>query len=192
MNLNELKSQWNAVEVTKKSQDELSVIIAIKEHPELKSIKIKLIIEVVLLTVYLFVYHNIFDGHDKPVWTNIALISSAVFFIATDFSGWLLIRNPIKEDSVTKSLSSFYKSLRVMGFTSLIASSFFGSSIILFFAIPIELTPVKYLIISGMILTLITSIYISRKNWLRKSSRIKEVITEFESIKPNDLINSHE
>lgn len=187
MNLNELKSQWNAVEATKKSPDELSIIIAIKEHPELKKIKIRLIIELILLTVYLFIYHNIFDGHDKPEWTNIALISSAVIFIATDFYGWLLLRNPIRRDSITQSLSSFYRSLKVIGFTSLIASFFFGSSIILFFAIPVELTPDKYLILSGMVLTLITSIYISGRNWLNKSSRIKEVITEFESYDSNNF-----
>lgn len=192
MNLNELKSQWNAVEATKKSPNELSVIIAIKEHPELKKIKIRLVIELILLTVYLSIYHNIFDGHDKPDWTNIALISSAVFFIATDFYGWLLLRNPIKKDSITQSLSSFYRSLKVIGFTSPIASLFFGSSIILFFAIPVELTPIKFLILSGMILTLITSIYISGRNWLKKSNRIKEVITEFESYNSNDLIKNHD
>ena len=182
MNLEELKSNWEKSGAEKKSQAELLMMTKIQNHPKLNRIKIKLIVESILLITFLVVYNNIFDGGNKPLWANITLIISAALFILTDLIGYLTLQNPIKGSNLKASLNRLHFRLKRVTIFSLTASFFFGSSVILFFTSTVEFTKGKYLMLAGMIMTMIILMYLSYENWILRIKQIKTAKTEFDKI----------
>ncbi len=180
MNLEELKSNWEKAGIEKKSQAELLMMTKIQNHPKLNRIRLKLIIESVLLIAFLIVYHNMFDGGNKPLWANITLIISAALFIFTDLIGYLTLQNPIKGNNLRESLNNLHLKLKRITVFSLTVSLLFGLSVILFFTSTIIFTTGKYLILAGMIITMFVTMYLSYKYWIVRINQIKTAETEFD------------
>lgn len=180
MNLDELKSNWENAGTGKKSREELFMMTKIRNHPKLNRIRIKLVIESILLIAFLIVYNNIFDGGNKPLWANITLIIGAALFMLTDFIGYLTLQNPISGNNIKNSLNAFHLKLKRITFFSLIASFIFSLSVVLFFASTVVFTKSKYLMLAGMIITMIVLIYVSYKNWMLRINLIRSAEIEFE------------
>ncbi|CAN5478011.1 hypothetical protein BH10ACI1_BH10ACI1_15380 [soil metagenome] len=180
MNLEELKSNWKQTGAEQKSQAELLMMTKIQNHPILNRIRLKLIIESILLIIFLIVYHNMFDGGNKPLWANITLVISAALYILTDFIGYLILQNPVSGNNLKNSINNLHLKLKRITFFSMLTSFLFGSSVILFFAPTIDFTKGKYLMLAGMIVTLIILMYLSYKNWMFRINRIKTAKAEFD------------
>lgn len=179
MELDNLKSNWKKVGAGKKGQNELSIMTNVKNHPNIKKIRIKLIIETILIIVFLAVYYDGFDGATKPLWANLLLIVTTVSYIIVRFIGWLVLRNPIKGDNLKTSLINFQNKLKRMAISVLVTSFLFGSSIILFFASSIDFTKGKYLMLAGMVLSLILLVYLSSRNWFKRVEGINTTLIDF-------------
>jgi hypothetical protein len=179
MDINELKSNWQKSNSERKSQTELQRMTRIKNHPKLKRTKIKFIIEVVLLVIFLAVYHNILDGGNKPLWLNIILVISIVFYIANDITGYLALLHPVQGNNIVTSLENLKVKLRRVSIVSLLISMSFAFSLILFLTINIHFTTSKYVLLTGMILTLLIMTYISYQTWISRISQINQSMQEF-------------
>lgn len=182
MEFDNIKSNWKKTGQGKKNQTELSMMTKIKNHSNIKRMRIKLMIETTLVIVFLAVYYNGFDAATKPLWTNIMLVSTSIVYIISRFIGWFVLRNPIKGDNLKESLISFQNTLKRMAIFILLTSFLFGSAIISFFTSSIEFTQGKYLILLGMILSLILLVYLSSRNWFKRIEGIKKALREFENI----------
>ncbi|MBP2834336.1 hypothetical protein J8281_19315, partial [Aquimarina sp. U1-2] len=112
---------------------ELLMMTKIKNHPKIKKIKIKFLIEAVLLFIFSAVYYTGFDGADKPLWANVFLIVSAIGYIIARFVGWYVLQNPLKDDNLKKSLIHFQNKLNQVAFSILFSAFLFGSAFISFF-----------------------------------------------------------
>lgn len=179
MEFDNLKSNWKKAGVGKKDQKELLMMTRINNHPNIKKIRIKFIIEAILIIVFLVVYYDGFDGATKPLWANLLLIVAAISYIIVRFVGWLVLRNPIKGDNLKTSLVNFQNKLKRMAISVLVTSSLFGSAIILFFASSIDFTKGKYLILAGMVLSLMLLVYLSSRNWFKRVKGINTTLIEF-------------
>ncbi len=180
MELDNLKSNWKKTGIGKKNQSELLMMTKIKNHPNIKRIRIKFIIETILLIVFSIVYYDGFDGATKPLWANLLLISTTTAYIIVRTIGWLVLRNPVNENNLKKSLINFQRKLKLMVISILLTSFLFGLAIISFFVSSIELTREKCFVLAGMILTLILLVYLSSRNWLKRIEGIKTTLIEFD------------
>ncbi len=179
MDFDNLKSNWKKAGQGKKDQKELLTMTKIKNHPNINRIKIKFIIETILIIVFLAVYYDAFDGATKPLWANLLLIGATTSYIIARFVGWLVLRNPIKGDNLKKSLITFQSKLQRMAFAILLTSFLFGLAIILFFATSIDFTKGKYFVLAGMVLSLILLVYLSSRNWFKRVKGINTTLIEF-------------
>lgn len=182
MEFDNLKSNWKKTGQGKKNQTELLMMTKIKNHPNIKRMRIKLIIETILIIVFLAVYYDGFDGATKPLWANLLLIFTTTLYIIVRFIGWFILRNPIKGDNLKESLISFQNTLKRMAIFILLTSFLFGSAIISFFTSSIEFTQGKYFMLVGMIMSLILLVYLSNRNWLKRIEGIKKTLVEFNNV----------
>jgi hypothetical protein len=155
-------------------------MIHIKNHPQLKRIRTKLIIEAILLIVFLAVYHNIFDGATKPLWVNILLIMAATLYILVDLFGYLTIKNPIQDNTINESLNKFYFKLNRIRIFSLISSFVFGLAVLEFFTT--AFTEYGFLKFAVLFITLLFMIYLLHRSWTARIKQIEKVRVEFEEL----------
>ena len=182
MKLDELKSSWKQSGDSLKSRSELEAMTEIKNHPKLRRIRIKLMIEVILLTALLLTYRDIFDGAEKPLWANVLLISGAVLFVLNDIRGYALTKSPMASVNIVESIERMRVKLKRLSFYSILSTLIFGASVILFFISSIEMSTEKYWIVGGMGLTLIIMTYIAYKNWLMRIAHFEQTKREFEEV----------
>jgi hypothetical protein len=179
MEFDNLKSNWKEAGIGKKTPNELLMMTQIKNHPNIKRVRIKFIIETILIIVFLAIYYDAFDGATKPLWSNLLLIGSTGSFIIVRFVGWLVLRNPINGDNLKTSLITFQNKLRRIAISVLLTSLLFGSAIILFFSSSIDFTGGKYFMLAGMALSLTLLVYLSSRNWFKRVEGINTTLLNF-------------
>jgi len=178
MDIEELKSNWKQTKISIKDRKELASMNHIQKHPQLTSIRFKLVIEVVFLFTFLATYNNIFDGADKPLWVHITLLAAALFYLITDVFGYLTLRAPLQGENLKESLHQFYLKLNRIRIFSLISSLMFGLAVLVFFAT--TFTEYGVLKFSVLFVSLLFMIYVLHRNWARRTRQIKTASMEFE------------
>ena len=181
MELDKLKSTWDQSSTGKKNQNELLIMTKVKNHPTIKKMKLKFLIEAILLIVFIAVYYDGFDGETKPLWANVLLIGATSLYIFVRFVGWLVLRNPINGDNLKQSLSNFQSKLKQITIAIVLTSFLFGCAVISFFSSSIDFTKEKYTAFAFMLFSLILLVYLSSRNWNKRISKIKTNLKEFES-----------
>ncbi|AKP49574.1 hypothetical protein [Cyclobacterium amurskyense] len=181
MELDKLKSTWDQSSTGKKSQNELLIMTKVKNHPTIKKMKLKFLIEAILLVVFIALYYDGFDGETKPLWANVLLIGATSLYIFVRFVGWLVLRNPINGDNLKQSLLNFQSKLKQITIGIVLTSFLFGCAVISFFSSSIDFTKEKYTAFAFMLFSLILLVYLSSRNWNKRISKIKTNLKEFES-----------
>ncbi|WP_339926147.1 hypothetical protein [uncultured Cyclobacterium sp.] len=182
MELDKLKSTWDRASTGNKSQNELLMMTKVKNHPTIKKMKLKFLIEAILLTVFISVYHDGFDGATKPLWANALLIGTTFLYIVTRLVGWLVLINPINGDNLKNSLLGFLLKLKRINIGIILTSFLFGAAFISFFASAIDFTKEKYTTLFFMLVSLILLVYWSSRNWNRRIREIKISLKEFDEL----------
>ena len=180
MDIENIKSTWKNSESVEKNQTELLMMTKIKNHPKVKKVKTKFLVEAILLSVFLAVYYTGFDGETKPLWANTFLIFSTVGYIVVRFVGWLVLQNPIKDSNLKESLRRFQNKLKKVALSILLTAFLFGAAFIAFFTSSIDFIREKYFLLAGMILALLVLIYLSIYNWIKRIKAIETTLKEFD------------
>ncbi len=180
MDMENIKSTWKNSQQGEKSQTELLMMTKINNHPKIQKIKIKFLIEAILLSVFLTVYYTGLDGATKPLWANTFLIVCTVAFIIVRFVGWLVLQNPVKDSNLKKSLRQFQTNLKKVALSILFTAFLSGSAFIIFFTSSIDFTREKYFLFAGMILGLLCAIYLANRNWISRIKAIKTTLDELD------------
>lgn len=150
-----------------------------KNHPTVKGIKVKFMIEIALLILFLAVYHDFLDGATKPFWLNVLLVSSIVCYVANDFYGYATLLNPVQGNNIAKSLEGFRSKLRGILIGSMSTSIAFAISLILFLTFNIHFTVEKYAVLIGIVFTFGVMMYMSYKIWASRIGDIREALSGF-------------
>jgi len=179
MKIDELKSHWQKSSYPAKSSLELKMMTKVRNHPKLARIRIKLIIEVTLLVAFIALYKDLFDGGAKPLWVNISLGVSVALFIINDIVGYFTIQDPIRAGNIKSSINTLIPKLKRLSILSITSSLFFGLCLILFFSSTIDFTQEKYLMLAGMLITLIIFSFVSHRNWFYRIKHFQKVEQEF-------------
>ena len=182
MNIEKLKSTWEKSKGPKKNQDELREMTKLNNHPSLRRMRIRLIVESFGVAMFLGFYHDMLDGGHKPLWLNGILILSIVLLIVVDMIGYLTLLNPVQGNDIAKSLTNLELKLKRIMVLSLATSFAFAVSLILFFTNGIHFTGSKYALLTGIIITLCALTYISFKTWSARLCQVQQSASEFNTL----------
>lgn len=179
MELENLKASWQEAGKGAKSSADLQAMTEVKNHPKLRRIRVKLLIESGLLIVFLLTYKNAFDGADKPQWLNGVLIGGALLFILSDLMSYWLVRNRGKDLTVVSSLKKLELTLNKVAVFSVVSALVFGAAVILFFSFGLVFDQTKYIVLTMMVLSLLGANWWSMRLWKARISYLREVLVQF-------------
>ncbi|MDH4473721.1 MAG: hypothetical protein QE487_14015 [Fluviicola sp.] len=181
MELQMLKSSWQNAQNSAKSKTELNEMMAIGNHPTLKRIRLKLVIETIWLIAFLAFYYDAFDGQNKPLWLRLLLISSSLFYLGTNSWGYFKLRHFAGVTSIRQSLIQFMTRLKRLFLLSMISSIVFGSSLVFYFIWNNDLTVKKQALLFGITATAILLHFVSFTNWRFQIRHIKLTLGTIEA-----------
>ena len=180
MDFQNLKTSWNKVNYTPKNDMELEKMTTVKNHPVLKRIKIKLIIETLAISIFLTLYYSGFDGVEKPIYANVLLIFGAIAYILNGVLSFQTIQRPIQGDSLKNSVKNYFNKIRNVSKISIGVSIFYVSCLLLFFSSTINFNGEKKWIVLFGIIVLIQAFFWSSRIWKSWLQELKLQIDSFE------------
>jgi len=179
MELEELKSDWQNAGIVYRSEDDLQKMTNIKNHPTLKRIRTKLIIETICYLLFLVLYYDLFDGEKRPVYANVLLVISLLLFIANDVIGYVSIEKRIAGLDLKNSLEKYLSKIRQLSTLSLICTFLYSISLLVYFSSVIHFTREKSFILLGILLLLTQLMYWSHRIWTKRIKNLELQVSDF-------------
>ena len=179
MELNELKSGWQNAGGNYRTEADLERMTKLNQHPTLKHIRTKLIIETILLSFFLVVYYDWFDGDQKPLYANLLLFTGALLYIFNDVIGYISLAKPVMKENLRSSVQHLLQKVKRLSMLSLVVSFFYSVCVLTFFLSVITFTKEKSFILLGMILVLVQLTHISYKVWRNWIAKLELQATDF-------------
>ncbi len=179
MELNELKSGWKNAGGYLRTEEELGRMTKMVNHPVIKRIKTKLLIQIVVLLAFLFVYYDWFDGDKKPLYANLVLVTGLVLYLLNDIVGYVYLTKPVGEGNLKQSVQDYLTSVKRLSFLSLIVTVVYSSSIIVFFTSTILFTKEKALLLVFSVVIVLQLIMLSSKLWSRWIRKLHQQAKDF-------------
>lgn len=180
MELHDLKSSWQNAGGPAKSESDLQKMTRISRLPSVRKIRTKLIVEAIGALLFLFVYRDWFDGDKKPFLVNVLLVTSLLLYIFNDVLGYISLVLPANRVNLKLSIQHYLVRIRRLSVFSLVITSLYSISLILFFSAVINFTKVKVFMLAGILLLMALLIWISYRtwnNWIRTiSGQVKDFI----------------
>lgn len=181
MELNELKSGWKNAGNRLKSEKDLEKMTKVVNHPVVKRIKTKLVIQLVVLLVFLFVYYDWFDGDQKPFYANLALIAGLVLYVLNDIAGYISLTRPVRNTNLKQSVIDYLTRVKRLSFFSLLVTLLYSSSIGIFFTSTIVFTKEKWLVLLFSVVVVFQLLLLSSKLWSRWIKKLNQQMADFDT-----------
>lgn len=179
MELNEMKSHWQNAGSPSKSEADLQKMTRIMNHPSLKKMKRKLIIESIGLAIFLFVYYDWFDGDKKPFFANMFLAGSLLLYIVNDLIGFISITRLVMGTNLRLSIQNYLKSINRLFVFSMLTALLYSIALVAFFASVINFTEKKMMVLGAIIIILILMTVLSFNIWNGRIKKLKQQVKDF-------------
>lgn len=179
MELNELKSGWQNAGGNYRTEADLERMTKLNQHPTLKRIRIKMIIETVVLSFFLVVYYDWFDGDQKPLYANLLLFAGVLLYIFNDVIGYISLAKPVMKENLRSSVQHLLSKVKRLSILSLVISFFYSVCLLAFFLSVVTFTKEKSFILLGMILVLVQLTHISYKVWRNWILKLELQVNDF-------------
>ena len=179
MELNDLKSGWQNAGGEFKSKEDLQRMTKMVNHPSIKKIRTKLVIETVVLVFFLFIYYDWFDGDKKPFYANLSLVVGLLLYIFNDVIGYIAIIRPIRGANLKLSIQNYLMRVKRLSISSIIITSLYSLSIIIFFTSVITFTKEKGFILVFSSVVGCQLILLSFRMWTKWIKNLKLQVKEF-------------
>ena len=153
----------------------------IQHHPSFKQIRKRLIIEAFFILSFALIYWEAFDGHLKPIIANIALFIGMLVYLGNHLLSLWWLPKVFSGETIKASIQQYSKRLQLIASLSMATSFTFGLCLIYFFSSTIQFTINKYLILAGIIATLIVFIYFSYRIWKGRITQLLATLKEFDA-----------
>lgn len=179
MELSELKSGWQNAGGDFKSESDLQRMTRIVNHPSIKKIRTKLVIETIIMIFFLCIYYDWFDGEKKPFYANVALIAGLLLYIVNDVVGYISIVRPVMENNLRRSLQNYLRRIKRLSILSVIITFLYSISIIIFFTSTIIFTKEKGLMLVFSTVIVFQIILLSKRIWAKWIKNLKQQVDDF-------------
>lgn len=174
-----LKSAWKETVPQAKPQQQLKEMMQEKKHPVLKRIKRQLTIEIIIYSIFLFVYYDLFDGAQKPFYLNLLLVASVLLIILHNLTGYSLTKHPGKGSNLIQALKDHLSKMKVYAVVSIASRVIWATFLLLFLTYVIRFDAAKYWLLGGIVLVFILQLAALSAIWFKRVRKIKESLHEF-------------
>lgn len=180
MELTNLKSTWQNAGDASRSEKDLLRMTKVLNHPSIKKIRVKFVVEFIGLAFFLFIYNDWFDGDQKPFLANLLLAGSLILYMFNNVIGYVVLLKPVSSGNLKASVENYRARIKRLAAFSLVISFVYGISIITFFSMVIAFTQSKYLLLLGIFAVLFLLTYFSYRIWMQWIRNLKHQVEEFE------------
>ena len=178
MELNDLRSEWKKAGKTGKTEASLVKMTRWRNHPEIRKVKSKFIIEIGFLILFLVVYYDWFDGDQKPFYANLLLVTGCSLYLLNDLLGYCFLLQSSRGSSVTDAMESKLRNINRLSVFSILISFFYAICLLLFFLSTIHWSVDKYFLLAASFVFLFMATWISYRFWERRLAGIKSALKE--------------
>ncbi len=179
MELNDLKSGWQNAGGAFKSEKDLQRMTRMVNHPSIKKIRTKLVIETIILVFFLFIYYDWFYGDKKPFYANLSLVVGLLLYIFNDVIGYIALLRPIRGANLKLSIQNYLMRVKRLSISSIIITILYSLSIIIFFTSVITFTKEKGLLLVFSSVVVCQLILLSFKIWRKWIKNLKLQVKNF-------------
>ncbi|MBW4890439.1 hypothetical protein KXQ82_11955 [Mucilaginibacter sp. HMF5004] len=179
MELDQFKSEWNNMETTKKSIDDLQTMLLENKHPVLKGIRKQLVIEITGWIVFLLCYYTMFDGSGKPLLVNALLIVSVLLPLVHNLMGYRFAKYLINGASIKASLANYLAKVKIYAFVSIAARVIFIVGLLSFFTYNLSFNSNRYMAIAIIGLTFTVQMVFLSSIWLKRIKNLQKTFLAF-------------
>ncbi|MEN9910390.1 MAG: hypothetical protein RLZZ540_3549 [Bacteroidota bacterium] len=183
MEIDDLKSDWNAIQSIPKNEETLLFMLKENMHPVLKSIRKQIVIEVTAWSLFLIVYYSMFDGATKALWVNLVLIITLLMPILHSFYGYYYNKYLADGSNVKVALEQLYNRLKKYAFITIISRMGFICGLLLFFTYNIHFTTTKYFLLLFVLVVFSIQIFVLYQVWAKRLGALQETIRAFFDLK---------
>jgi hypothetical protein len=188
MELNDLKSGWQNAGGAFKSEKDLQRMTRMVNHPSIKKIRKKLVIETIMLVFFLFIYYDWFDGDKKPFYANLSMVVGLLLYIFNDVIGYIALLRPIRGANLKLSIQNYLMTVRRLSISSIIITILYSLSITIFFTSVITFTKEKGLLLVFSSVVVCQLILLSFKIWRKWIKNLKLQVKSFNLDEDSQLV----
>lgn len=181
MDLNELKSGWQKAGGAFKSEADLRRMTRIINHPSIKKIRTRLIIEIIALLFILFIYYDWFDGDRKPFYANLALVTGLLLYIVNNVIGFIWVLKPVRKTNLKDGVEEYLMRVKRLSVFSVTIAFLYSIFIMIFFASTINFTKEKGLVLVFSSVIMFQLILLSFHIWKKRISKLKQQAAGFDT-----------
>ncbi|MBW8682710.1 hypothetical protein [Chitinophaga rhizophila] len=176
-----LMAMWDNIGKQPADQEKLKSMIAERTYPVRRKIRLQMIIEITGFALLLLVYYDFFDGHQKPLYGNVALVSGLLLAISYNIVGYRLAGKSVPLSSITTSLEQSLNDLRRYSRLSILIRILTAVCLLTFFCSVIIFTTGKYLLLIAIVLVFANQIFLLSRLWSNRIARLKATFSELTS-----------
>ena len=171
-----LFSAWRAADTAPKNNEALIAMLNEGQHPVLKHIRRQLIIETIAFTIFLFLYYNLFDGDQKPLYANLLIVGGMLLVILHNILGYVFTKRSITGNNLKQSLEHHLVSLKKHAVLSIMCRALMATCMLLFFTSVITFTGNKYWALAAIAFILLLQLILLSVIWRRRVMKLKRVV----------------
>ncbi len=175
MDIQHLKSAWQNDQPDHVTEKDLQRMTLVSQHPSLKKIRKRLILESIPLAVFIFLYYDALDGHLRPVYVNVLLTSSVLLFVLNNLLSYFRISHISGHRDLISAAAIRLRRVRQAAVISLCSSGFYSIALFLFLTSGIHYTFPKYHLAAMMLLAFTGILIWSGKQWKDRIRHYEEV-----------------
>jgi hypothetical protein len=168
-----LKSAWQNMPA-EKSLTPIREMLKENKHPVLKQMRRQLLFEGVAYLLFLFVYFDFFDGHEKPVYANILLVAAFVFALVNNVAGYRLANLRITGYNIRDLVNARISKLKVFVRVAISSRVLLATCLLIFFGSVITFTQSKVWILIGAVAIFSIQLIVLWRLWSARINRLKE------------------
>ncbi len=168
-----LKSLWNSMSGSPKTEETLRSMMREGKHPVLRSIRQQLTIEIVIFSAFLLVYYDFFDGHTKPLYANLLLVAAMLLVILHSILGYRWTNRQVTGPDLKRSLENHLLKIKAYAVASITIRLTATGCLLLFFSSAIVFTGGKRWILAGLIAAIAVQAILLSKMWRKRITRMK-------------------
>lgn len=180
MELENLKTQLSSASTSQLSKATLLEMMKTSSHPALKRIRMQVILESVAWTLFLAMYYNFFDGHEKSIIWNIALVAAILLLLIHNLLIYKVTDHPINGENIKDSLRGYSQRLKQYSIISVTTRVVAIVILIGFFLSSIEIFEQRHFIaMIGAGVIIIIQAFILWRIWQK---RIKSISAKYDQL----------
>jgi membrane protein YdbS with pleckstrin-like domain len=176
MEFDTLKSAWQSGNEQIKSSSELKNMMQVTNHSAVRRMRRQLATEVLLFSLFLFVYYDFFDGDQKPLYANVILMVGILAVIVHNVIHYSLLQLPSKGSDLKQLLKKSVARIRLFTITAVSARILAGVSLLIFFSSVIVFNTAKYWILGVVILVFIVQMILFIRIWRARTRNLELII----------------